>query len=70
MDLKRDLSPKLTRSVFDLNFAKIQITPAPSKKNLLSSALSFLIDQLVKNPPAMQETPVQFLSQEDLLEKG
>ena len=28
------------------------------------------IAQLVKNPPAMQETPVQFLGQEDLLEKG
>ena len=28
-----------------------------------------LIAQLVKNPPAMQET-VQFLGQEDLLEKG
>ena len=27
-----------------------------------------LMIQLVKNPPAMQETPVQFL--EDLLEKG
>ena len=26
--------------------------------------------QLVKNPPAMQETPAQFLGQEDLLEKG
>ena len=26
--------------------------------------------QLVKNPPAMQETPVQFLCQEDPLEKG
>ena len=26
--------------------------------------------QLVKNPPAMQEMPVQFLGQEDLLEKG
>ena len=26
--------------------------------------------QLVKNPPAMQETPVQFLDQEDPLEKG
>ena len=25
--------------------------------------------QLVKNPPAMQETPVQFLGQEDPLEK-
>ena len=28
------------------------------------------IVQLVKNPPAMQETPVQFLGREDLLEKG
>ena len=26
--------------------------------------------QLVRNPPAMQETPVQFLGQEDPLEKG
>ena len=26
--------------------------------------------QLVKNPPAMQETPVQFLGLEDPLEKG
>ena len=29
-----------------------------------------LIVQLVKNPPAMQETPVQFLGCEDPLEKG
>ena len=29
-----------------------------------------LMAQLVKNPPAVQETPVQFLGQEDLLEKG
>ena len=28
------------------------------------------IAQLVKNPPAMQETLVQFLGQEDPLEKG
>ena len=28
------------------------------------------IAQLVKNPPAMQETPVRFLGQKDLLEKG
>ena len=26
--------------------------------------------QLVKNPPAVKETPVQFLGWEDLLEKG
>ena len=29
-----------------------------------------LIAQLVKNPPAMQETPVQFLGREDPLKKG
>ena len=29
-----------------------------------------LIAQLVKNLPAMQETPVQFLGQEDPLERG
>ena len=29
-----------------------------------------LVSQLVKNLPAMQETPVQFLGQEDPLDKG
>ena len=29
-----------------------------------------LVTQLVKNLPAMQETPVRFLGQEDPLEKG
>ena len=29
-----------------------------------------LIAQLVKYPPAMQQTPVLFLDQQDLLEKG
>ena len=28
------------------------------------------VAQLVKNLPAMQETPAQFLGREDLLEKG
>ena len=31
---------------------------------------AYLISLLVKNPPAIQETPVLFLSWEDLLEKG
>ena len=35
-----------------------------------SSLWAFLIAHLVKNLPAMPETPVQFLGQEDLLEKG
>ena len=29
-----------------------------------------LVAQLVKKPPAMRETPIQFLGLEDLLEKG
>ena len=29
-----------------------------------------LVAQVVKNLPAMQETPVQFLAQEDPMEKG
>ena len=29
-----------------------------------------LVAQLVKNPSAMQESPVRFLGQEDPLEKG
>ena len=29
-----------------------------------------LVAQLIKNPPAMQETLVEFLGWEDLLEKG
>ena len=29
-----------------------------------------LVAQLVKNLPAMQEAPVRFLGQEDVLEKG
>ena len=32
--------------------------------------MGFLVAQLVKNPPAMQKTPVGFLGQEDPLEKG
>ena len=31
---------------------------------------SSLVAQLVKNPPAMQETQVRFLGQENPLEKG
>ena len=32
--------------------------------------MASLVDQLVKNLPAIQETPVQFLGWEDPLEKG
>ena len=40
------------------------------KFQLNNSTRASLIAQLVRNPPAMQETLVQFLSREDLLEKG
>ena len=36
----------------------------------MDSTLVFVIAQLVKNPLAMQETPVRFLGQEDPLGKG
>ena len=39
-------------------------------KMALVSPLASLRAQLVKNLPAMQETPVRFLGLEDLLEKG
>ena len=43
-------------------------TPVSVDINFWSKAS--LIVQLVKNPPAMQETLVQFLGQEDPLEKA
>ena len=36
----------------------------------VGSCWGFPVAQLVKNLPAMQETPVRFLGQEDPLEKG
>ena len=35
-----------------------------------ASLIASLVAQLVKNPPAMQETPVRFLGREDPLEEG
>ena len=40
------------------------------KNSPLIKAQASLVAQLVKHPTAMQETPVQFLGQEDPLEKG
>ena len=36
----------------------------------IGMVMASTVVQMVKNPPAMQETPVQFLGQEDPLEKG
>ena len=41
-----------------------------SESEVAQSCPTSLILQLVKNPPAMQETLVGFLGQEDPLEKG
>ena len=43
---------------------------SPDNKEIFLLIAASLIAQLVKNPPAMQETSVQFLGQKDLLEKG
>ena len=40
-----------------------------TQTHVRACARASLVNQLVKNPPAMQETLVQFLGQEDLLEK-
>ena len=45
------------------------ITTKPPGKPYLAGSYS-LVAQLVKNLPAMQETPVRFLGWEDPLEKG
>ena len=40
------------------------------KKKKLVEFKAYLVAQVVKNPPAMQETPDLFLDREDVLEKG
>ena len=42
----------------------------PEHKCLLQIYWASLVAQLVKNPPAMQETAVRFLGEEGSLEKG
>ena len=43
---------------------------SPTFSNYLGFLGASLVAQLVKNLPAMKETPIQFLGQEDPLEKG
>ena len=47
----------------------VYVSPLPRWRRLLNKWAS-LIAQLVKNLPAMQQTPVQFLGWKDPLEKG
>ena len=44
--------------------------PQASFQSLPTQEWAFLVVQMVKNPPAMQETWVQSLGLEDPLEKG
>ena len=53
-----------------LQFMGLQSQTRLSDGTELSSPRASLEAQLVKNPPAMQETPVRFLGWEDALEKG
>ena len=59
-------------SILTAYLADRNITEWSRTTSVEFSAVSFrsLVAQLVKNPPAMQETLVQFLGQEDPLEKG
>ena len=45
-------------------------SPGEGKGYLLQYSWASLVAQLIKNQPAKQETPVQFLGWEDPLEKG
>ena len=40
------------------------------EKMFITNYWASWVAYLLKNPPAMQETPVQFVGQENLLEKG
>ena len=46
------------------------LAPQPGSGLVPPAMEASLVAQLVKNPPAMQETLVRFLGQEDPLEKG
>ena len=56
--------------VFFFPFPTLIIPETSQGTNKYYSAWASLIAQLVKNPPAVQETPVRILVQEDPLEKG
>ena len=60
------------REILNILMLRMQI-PQPSSSlfdNQERELQTSVVAQLVKNPPALQETPVPFLGQEDPLEKG
>ena len=58
---------KLTEFVNQLYFLKSTVFKFYKRNDLCWASL---VAQLIKIPPAMQETPVRRLGQENLLEKG
>ena len=69
--IKRHLSPSTTlRRLLSLLGSRVSPTSAGEGIGYpFQYSWAFLVAQLVKNPPAMQETWVRFLGWEDLLEK-
>ena len=61
---------KTTQYLYPQNMVNKLVSVLPKFFLCIFIVWAFLIAQLVKNLPEMQETPVQFLGQEDSLEKG
>ena len=72
----RQLSSEIPFTYSPSSTRPLELTFRNSWKNHFPLNLTFitlgasLVAQLIKNPPAMRETQVQFLGQEDPLEKG
>ena len=65
------LSPSvLVSSVTKIWNDRLKVSNNRQVATQLQLKQTYLLAQLVKNPPAMQETPVRFLGWEDLLKKG
>ena len=70
MDEARDCHTEWSQSA-KRNIIWYPLCEEPKKKGYnLVTEWAYLVAQLVKNPPAMQETWVQSLGEEGLLEKG
>ena len=68
-----DPGVKLGSPALQVNSLPTELSGKPNEYSRAFIFLNYwasLVAQLVKNLPAMQETPVQFLGQEDPLEKG
>ena len=61
----------IENSTFETNLTYSTSTHSLLKISVIAEVMTgaSLVVQLVKNPPAVQETPVQFLGREDPLEK-